>query len=164
MKRIKVDTKRLGVLIGIVVVIIIIIAFATSGNKDNKKPTEGDSKDGTSVIEGKKLSEKKEYKGLEISNVKFSVGESLTELTAEVVNNSGSDTEGQYVNFNVLDKDGNKIMAIGGYIDAIKVGESAKISTSFASNGKEVSSYDVQITETREEEPQDNGNQEEGNN
>ena len=146
MKKIKVDTKRLGVLLGIVVLIIVIITIAVSSNKDDKKPTEGDSEGGTSVVEGKKLSEKKEYKGLEISNVKFSVGESLTELTAEVVNNSGSDTVGQYINFNVLDKDGNKVMPVGGYIDPIKVGESTNISTRFPSNGKEASFYDVEIT------------------
>lgn len=155
MKKIKVDPKRLGVIIGIAVAIIIIIAIAVNGNKD-KQPTEGENNPEGSVVETKKLTEAKEYNGLEISNVKFTIGESLVLLEAEVTNNSDSDRASQYVNFNVLDKDGNKLTSVGGKIDAIGVGETKKISTRFPKIGSETSFYDVEITEKRTEEPQEN--------
>lgn len=155
MKKIKVDPKRLGVIIGIAVAIIIIIAIAVSGNKDKKK-VEGDENPVGSVVETKKLTEAKEYNGLEISNVKFTIGENLTELKAEVTNSSDSDKPSQYVNFNVLDKDGNKLTSVGGKIDAIGAGETKKISTRFPTIGTESNFYDVEITEKRTEEPQEN--------
>lgn len=161
MKKIKVDTKRVGMLIGIVVVIIIIIAVVVNSNKD-KKPAEGEENPVGSVVETKKLTEAKKYNGLEISNVKFTIEENLTKLEAEVINNSDSDKPSQYINFNVLDKDGNKLTSAGGKIDAIKVGETKKISTRFPKIGSETSFYDVEITEKRTEEPEDN--QEDTNN
>lgn len=155
MKKIKVDTKRVGILVGIVVAIIVIIVVAVNSGKD-KKPTGGEENPVGSVVETKKLNEAKKYNDLEISNVKFTIGENLIELKAEVTNNSDSDKPSQYVNFNVLDKDGKKLTSVGGKIDAIGVGETKKISTRFPKIGSEGSFYDVEITEKRTEEPEEN--------
>lgn len=160
MKDIKLDTKKLGIIIVSVVVILIIIVVAVSGGNKNKKEsnTNNNSNNDLSVIEGEKLSEVKEYKGLEVSNVKFTIGEKMTRLTASVANKSSADREGQYVNINILDENGNRITSTMGWINPVKVGETTEIGASFVSTGKENMAHNIEITEKREKEDNKNGN------
>lgn len=163
MKKTKVNPNRMALLIVIAIVLIVIIAiFVSSGKKEETDlPVENEAEQETIVVDGGKLAETKTYKGLEIKNAKFEVGKNQTKLIAEVVNNTGSDSESQYININVFDDEGNKIKSIGGSIDALKNGESKTIETNFLTTGKEVESYRVEITEIREEDEESKRIQEE---
>ncbi|MDE5831172.1 MAG: hypothetical protein K2H53_06180 [Clostridia bacterium] len=166
MKNTKVDSKRIGLFIAIALILIVIIAIITSGSK-NKNNVNGDNpQTGTTVVEGKKLAETKIYKGLEISNVKLTVkDDGMTGLTANVANNTGADTEGQYINIYILDENGKRITDFGGFIDPIEAGSSTMIYADFLTNGIEDSFYNIEITEKREEEQDTNSdNTENGEN
>ena len=154
MKGTKVDIKKLGILVAIIIIVIVIILIAVAGGKDKSKENQNTSETEPTVIEGRKLTETKMYKGLEISNVKFKVkDDGMTQLTADVANNTGSNTEGQYINIYVLDENGKRITDFGGFIDPIETGSSTSIIADFLTNGMESRAYDIEITETREEEP-----------
>lgn len=166
MKNTKVDIKKMGILIAILIFVIVVISIVVAGGKDKSKENQNNSETQPTVIEGKKLTETKKYKGLEISNVKFRIKEDgMTQLTADVANNTGSDTEGQYINIYVLDENGKRITDFGGFIDPIATGSSTTIIADFLTNGMEARAYDIEITETREEEPDTNNesSEDEGN-
>lgn len=150
MGNMKLDTKKLGIVIAIAVVIIIIIVIAVTGGNKNKNELNTNNNNDSSVVEGEKLSEVKEYKGLEVSNVKFTIGEKMTRLTADVANNTSNDREGQYVNINILDENGNKITSTMGWINSVKAGETTEIGATFVSTGNEKQAYNIEITEKRE--------------
>jgi hypothetical protein len=130
----------------------VVIALIIKGAKKQENPpvetgkTEGE----TTVIEGKKLAETKNYKGLEVTNVKFKIDDTMTLLTADVYNSTSKDIEAQWININVLDENGKRITSLGGYIDEIKPGETTPIASSILSNGEDKKAYDIEITETRE--------------
>lgn len=162
MKKTKVDNKRLGIVIGTAVIAIVVIALLVKGGSKNKKDvatdTNGTNNDVT-IISSDKLAETKEYKGLEITNVQIKIDDTMTELTADVRNNTSQDMEGQPININVLDKDGNRVTVVGGWIDAVKVGETTPIYASILSNGKDINAYDIEITQKREEATNEQNNE-----
>lgn len=165
MKNTKVDINKLGIIIAIVVIAIIIISIVIAKGKNNSEEIGNNITQESTVIEGRKLAEAKKYKGLEISNVKFTVKkDGMTGLTADVDNNTGVDTEGQYINIYVLDENGKRITDFTGFIDPIKTGESTIIYADFLTNGIEEEAYDIEITEKREEPDTDNENIEDNNN
>ena len=157
----KVNVKRVRLLVAIAIVAIIIIALIVKGSRDDGGKTAVDSDDNnqeTTVIEGRKLAEVKKYEGLEISNVKFEIDGTTTLLTADIRNGTSSNLDGQWININVLDKEGNRLTSIGGYIDAMEAGETIPLSSSILSNGKDTNAYDIEITPEREVVPTNNEN------
>lgn len=150
--------KQIGIMIAIVAIVLIgMIVLISMGSKDkNYLAEEEQGQAQTKVIEGEKLAEVKQYKGLDVSNVKFETKEDCTVVTADINNNTNVASEGQYININVLDKEGNKITDVRGYIDPIKVGGKTTLSTKFLSNGKEESAHDIEITEKREKKQEEN--------
>lgn len=141
---------RLVALIAIIIVVIIIIVNVTKGDKNGEKePSQSGLSQETMTISGDKLAEVKNYKGLQVSNVKFQINDKMTFLTADVYNATSTDVQGQYININVLDKDGNIIKSIGGYIDPVKAGETTPISSSIPSGAGDTEAYNIEITEQR---------------
>lgn len=140
------------VIIGIILIVIIAVIVVKS-----KKPEEEGGDTGEeieerepTVITGEKLTQVREYNGLEVSNVQFQLNGKTTLITADVKNNTGSDKEGQYVNVKVIDKKGKELTTIGGYIDPVKAGETVRFSSIILSNNEDDKAYDIEITPQEE--------------
>lgn len=145
-----VEKKRLYILIGVVAAIIVLI-IALTGNKDKKQVADTNTNNNeTKVMTTTKMAEVKQYSGFEISNVQFKVENNMIVIEADVKNNTGVDKKGEVININVLDKDGNKITSVGGYIDPVKAGETTPIYSTILANGAEDRVYDIEITDKRE--------------
>lgn len=145
--KIKLNKRAYIFLVGIVA-IIVIIALVSGGKKDeesNEPGTETKMEGDTRVITGEKLSEPKDFNGLEFTNVKFKIFDNTTWITAEVKNTSTKITEEQYVDFNVLDKQGNKILVIGGHVAELQPGETTLVSTSRLSEQNDAKAYNVEV-------------------
>ncbi len=146
------EKKRLYILIGAVaLIIVLIIAFTGKKDKNPVADTNTNSGEETKVMTTQKMAEVKQYSGFEISNVQFKVENNMIVIEANVKNNTGVDKKGEVININVLDKEGNKITSVGGYIDPVKAGESTPIYSTILANGAENKVYDIEITEKREE-------------
>ena len=145
------ETKKKAIIIGAGVVIILIIVLLVTGGKNKDKPVEGnDMSQETKVVEGEKLAEVKNYKGLEISNVKFEIKNSMTVITADVLNATSKKIHEQWLNVNVLDESGKRITSIGGHVGALEPGEKTIIDSSVLSSLDDVKAYDIELTEQRE--------------
>lgn len=146
------EKKRLYILIGAVAIIIVLI-IAFTGKKDKKPVADINANNGeeAKLMTTQKMAEVKQYGGFEISNVQFKVENNRIVIEANVKNNTGVDKKGEVININVLDKEGNKITSVGGYIDPVKAGESTPIYSTILANGAENKVYDIEITEKREE-------------
>lgn len=143
MNNTKVNTKNfaiIAIVIVFIVIMIMVISGGQRGSQDANKPFEA------KVLEGEELAEAKEYGGLDISNVKLQIEEQTTSVTADVVNNTGRDVDRQYVNINLLDKDGKIIDDLSGYIGEIKAGETGKMLGSFITSETTNDICNVEIT------------------
>ena len=150
--------KRLLIFIAIVAIICIII-IARNKSIQGKRTVEvnrGESGTEVTTISGQKLSEVKKYKGLEISDVKIEVSESLTKVTANAYNPTSTDIDAIEMNINIVDKSGNVITSMGGHIDAVAGGQTTPISAAILSEVDENAAYDIQFTEQNYDEPDDN--------
>ena len=153
----KLDTRKLFIFVGAIIFIIIVIALV-SGNK--KETVEDDKPAEANVLQGEQLAEVKEYGGLEISDVKFQIEDIMTEVTANVINNTEKDLESQYVNINILDKNGSVIADVGGFIDGIEAGGTGKMVGSFLTSEATSNAYNVEITDKKPQEPSNVNNEE----
>lgn len=155
------ETKKKAIIIGAVAVIILIIVIIAVGGKNKNKPVEGNSiAQETKVVEGEKLAESKNYKGLEISNVKFEIKNSMTKITADVCNATSKKIDDQWLNVNVLDESGKRITSIGGHVKSLEPGEKTIIDSSILSSLDDVKAYDIELTEQREIVKTEENNQE----
>ena len=86
--------------------------------------------DGTKVNTSNELSKTKKIDGLEISNIQLVENSNLSKITADVKNPTKK-TLGDYeVSIIMLDKAGKEIATVGGYIDKVEAGETAKLKAS----------------------------------
>ena len=149
------NNKRLRIVIVAAIFVVVIIAIiAKQSSNEGKQQAEATPppQEETTFIEGEKLAEVKKYKGLEISNVKFKVDDTMTLLTADVYNATSKKAEKQWININVLDKEGKRITSIGGCIGTVEPGAITRLSSSILSNTEDRQAYDIEITEQAPEE------------
>lgn len=148
-KRGKSNKGNMGVVlfIGIVLIAIIVIVVikVKKPNNEGGTPDETIEEREPTVITGEKLTQTREYNGLEVSNVQFQLNGKTTLITADVKNTTSADKEGQYVNVKVVDKKGKELTTIGGYIDPVKAGESVRFSSIILSNNEDDKAYDIEI-------------------
>lgn len=141
--------KRAYLFLAGIVAIIILIVLVSGGKKNEEEDsgvgTETKIEGDTKVITGDKLSETKNFNGLEFANVKFEIDDKTTSITAEVTNTSSKVTEKQFIDFNVLDKQGNKILAIGGHVAELQPGDTTIVSTTRVSEQNDAKAYNVEI-------------------
>lgn len=149
----KVDTKKMAICLGALVLVIIVIALIAGGGKKEVAKPDANVPAESNVITSDKLAEKKQYGELEIANVKFETEDKMTEVTADVINNTGSDVERQYVNINILDKNGEKITDITGFIEEVEAGGTGKMKGSFLTSEATNNAYNVEITRKQEQTP-----------
>ena len=91
---------------------------------------ETETVDGTKVNISEELNKTKEIEGLEISNIKLTEKENLSVLTADVKNPTNERLGDYDVNITLIDKEGNEIVTIAGYIDKVEAGETVELNTS----------------------------------
>ena len=155
------ENKKLGIIIIAIVVIIIIAitAFAIIWKKDDSKEiTENNAgqaeiqkgefykqnEDGSKENTSPKVAEKKDYDGLEIVNTKIVERNNVSKMTADVKNNSETTLGGHQINILLLDKSGNTIGTIPGYIDKVKPGETVQINASTSDDFANVYDYKIE--------------------
>lgn len=145
--KVKLNKRAILVLIGIIAVILIIVLVVRGGKEEDPNDTGADIRveGNTKIITGDKLSETKNFNGLEFSNVKFEINDVTTEIAAEVKNTTSKSTDEQYIDFNVYDKKGNKVVTIGGYVVSLAPGETTIVSTTRLTEENDTKAYNVEI-------------------
>lgn len=86
--------------------------------------------DGTRLNTSNKLQETKTFEGMEISNLQLTENNNVTLLLGTITNKSTTKQGGFPVNIKLVDKNGNEIITVVGYIEELKPGESTQLSTS----------------------------------
>ncbi len=153
--------KRLIILAIVVILIVTLIIVINNSRKEEEEvlPDEDETlitSDGkTKRIESNRLAEKRDYEGIEISNIRFEVTDEINCLLADVKNNTDKTTEEEFIDFHIYDKSGNQIDLLKGHILPLEPGEVQTISSTIATNGKELETYDVVVTKTEEPNPGD---------
>lgn len=138
-------------IITIVIVILVVVAFFIFKKKDTTpkvRPSETEEfvsilEDGTKQNTSNKLAETKEIEGLEISNIRLTEKDGLTLLLADVRNPGNKDNGDFGVDIKLVDKEGNELATIGGYIDSVKVGETVTLNITVTSSL--ANSYDFEV-------------------
>ncbi len=152
------ENKKRNIIIGIVILIIIVILIAVFGNKKNKnKQNENEQTDnqvteefvnvlddGTRLNTSNKLKETKTIDGMEISNFQLTAKDNVTILLGTITNKSDA-VKGDYpVNIKILDKQGNEIITVGGYIGELQPGATTQLNCSATFDY--ANAYDFEIT------------------
>lgn len=158
--------KKWWIFIGGVIVIIISLLIFKGMRKEGKKEenttkdyvtiiTSNDlernefievQEDGTRLNKSEKFSTTKTIEGLEISNIKLTEKDNLTQIYADVKNTTNKKVEGFYVTITFLNKDGDMIVGIGGYIPTVDANGTATLNTN--STGDFANAYDYTVTKT----------------
>lgn len=153
------EKRMIGVLILITVIVIIvgIVMSINKGKEENKGNNavveeQGDTaeefvqvmEDGTKLNISNKLKETKTIDGLEIGNLQLTTTGNVSVILGTVTNNTDSARGGYPIDLTILDKEGNKIIAIGAYIKELQPGQSTEFYTSATFDF--ANAYDFTIT------------------
>lgn len=133
------EKKFLIILVAVAIIIVIgIVIFKNVGKKEENTTPENQVveeyvkvlEDGTRLNTSDKLSQTKTFDGLEITNFQLTEKNNVTVLLGTITNKS-NETKGDYpVNIKILDKDGNEIITVGGYISPLEAGQSTQLNCS----------------------------------
>lgn len=137
----KKEKKMILILIVVACLIIAILFWWLRGrNEDNLETGETTQnvaaqefvqtlEDGTKLNTSNKLSETKQFQGLQIKNIQLTNKDDKTELIAEIENPTETDTQAILVDIVLYDKQGQEITTLGGRISPIKAGQTTQFST-----------------------------------
>lgn len=145
----------------IVIVLIIILVIAMGGKKkqtgDEQNPIENNinneniiteeyvekQEDGSKVNISEQLKQPKTIDGLEISNIRLVEEDGLSQIVADV-KNSSSITKGNFdIVITALDKKGNKLLELDGFIDKVEAGKAGIMNAYVTSDI--ANAYDITI-------------------
>ncbi len=133
--------KKGIIILGVIIVIAVIIVLIVNGNK-KKENTSNEVKnnsseefvkvleDGTKLNTSTKLSETKTFDGMEISNFQLTSQSGVTQLLGTIKNTSTTAKGGYPIKITILDKNGNTITTVTGYIKELQAGESTELNAS----------------------------------
>lgn len=147
------ERKFIIVLIIITIILGIIVIVRNSKNDENEIIDQEETQnqeyvnileDGTKLNTSNKLQETKIIDGLEITDIQLTEKENVTVLLATVKNNTEETKGGYPVNIKILDRSGQEIIIIAGYIGEIKAGESLQLNSSATFDY--ANAYDFEIT------------------
>lgn len=102
------------------------------------------SSNGTQTNTSETLAKTRQYAGLDITSVKLTATAKSTIFIAEFKNNTSEEVKGHTVKLTMLNKEGNEIVTINGYLGTTKPGETYTMYVS-SSNGEFINSYDYTI-------------------
>ena len=152
----KKEKRMIGIiiLIGIIIIAILMIISNIKKQKNNNETASEENvvteefvdvlDDGTKLNTSDKLHETKEFDGMQISNFQLTENNNVTLLLGTITNVSDSTKGGYPVNITILDKEGNEIVTVGGYIQELSAGESTQLNTSATFDY--ANAYDFTIT------------------
>lgn len=151
--------KKWWIFIGIIIVIIIALLIWSGSRKrtssendvgtDNQKEFVKVQEDGVKVNTSSKLSETKKIEGLEISNIKLTEKENVVEILADIKNTTNKDVEGFNTTMTFLDKDGQTIVIVNGYIPMVEANGTATLNTN--TGGNFADAYDFKIERSQQQ-------------
>ncbi len=142
--------KELIIVALIIILLLIVIIIATNANKESNEniqtPEAGiveENKveefvkvqlDGSKVNISEELSKTKIIEGLEISNIRLIENNNVSQVLAEVKNPTNGPLGDFSIGIIILDKEGNEITRIGGYIDRVEAGDTVELNSSATSD------------------------------
>jgi len=135
----KTKEKKMILILGLITIIVVIFAVITGNeNKTNEENKQEEVKeefvekleDGTRLNTSKKLHETKKIDGMEISNFQVTEKGNVTVLLGTIKNTSESKKGGYPVDITILDKQGNEIIDVVGYIGELEPGQSEQLNVS----------------------------------
>lgn len=142
--------KELIIVALIIILLLIVIIIATNANKESNEniqtPEAGiveENKveefvkvqlDGSKVNISEELSKTKIIEGLEISNIRLIENNNVSQVLAEVKNPTNGPLGDFSIDIIILDKEGNEITRIGGYIDRVEAGDTVELNSSATSD------------------------------
>ena len=140
-------------IIGLLVVLVIVILISIIVNK-NKDEIEKNNiideefveilDDGTKLNTSNRLKEAKMIDGMEITDFQLTESNNVTLLLGTITNKS-DEVKGDYpVSIKILDKQGNEIITVGGYIGELQPGQSTQLNCSATFDY--ANAYDFEIT------------------
>lgn len=150
--------KKWWIFIGIVILIIIaLLIFKSTKNtvKNDKNTVTTENEfieiqgDGTRLNKSEKFSTTKTVEGLEISNIKLTEKNNVTEILADVKNTTEKDIEGFFVIMTFLNKEGETIVILNPYIPTVEANGMATLNTN--SSGDFANAYDFTVVRMEEE-------------
>lgn len=151
----KKEKQMIWILIAITLVVIIIgIVMGINNRKEENKGEEVTNvveeefvnvlEDGTRLNTSNKLQETKTIDGMEVRNFQLTEKNNVSLLLGTITNVS-SETRGGYpVVIKIIDKEGNEIVTVGGYIPELEAGESTDLISSATFDY--ANAYDFTIT------------------
>lgn len=145
--------KKIALGILVVMATIIIIFFIVNSAKSSENTIIDNTQqeeiievleDGTKFNTSKKIKETKTIDGMEITNIQLTEKNNQTVLLGRITNNTKEKKGGYAVNITMLDKDGNKVVVLVGYIKELQPGESTALNVTATLDYS--NSYDFTIT------------------
>lgn len=139
----------------IILIVLALIILTIFGIFISKKftSTPNNKKRETYSHNGKGIVEDTEYKGIKFTNVSMVTEKGYTTFTATVTNESEEDIVTERVHINLLDKNGNSVIKLLGFIPGgLKKGESKQLTSSVQGKfdnvySKEIVDYSLQTEE-----------------
>lgn len=148
------EKRMIAVLVIITIIVIIIAVIRGNSQKDANKGQEENTEtkeefvqvleDGTKLNNSNKLQETKKIEGMEITNIQLTEKGNVTLLLGTVTNVSDTTQGGYPVNVKIIDKTGEEIITVAGFIGQLKPGENTQLSTSATFDY--ANAYDFMIT------------------
>ncbi len=139
--------KKKILIITSIIVIIIILAISTTIIYKNQTQNKINNQTDNIVVNNNKLSEKKEYTGLEIQNTKIEKQDNQTNFTFTIKNNKQEKYSGGYARIECLDKKGNEIGNLIIYIPEIEKESSIEVNASTDMDIQEIYDYKIVSSE-----------------
>ena len=154
----KEEKKYILILIVVVIIILAVIFFATRKNNKNEEVPQDSTienevvedkyvsvlSDGTKINTSEKIKESKIIDELKLDSLQISEKDGVTTILGTITNDTNQ-TRGDFsVNVKLVDKEGNEITTITGYIRLLNPGESTQFNC--ASNAKYVNAYNFELT------------------
>ena len=159
-KTMRKSKKRLIIILIIITIVVTSIYFVINNKnkkeqlEENKNETQQVQKenqenieileDGTKLNISKKIKETKKVDGLEFSEIEITEKDNVTVILANVKNPTKETKKDYILDIKALDKNGNEITSLSGYIGEIKPNETISFTTSATFDFANV--YDIVIT------------------
>ena len=159
---------NIGIIIFIVIIIIgSIILLANNRIKENEKTDENlqnnenisivqdneeivnpyveEMEDGQVENNSPELKEEKQFKEIEVTNIKFvyNPGNKMTTITADLINKGTQEQLQEIVKLKILGQNGEEIATIEGLIPNIKPGETKKLRSSATANLSNATNFEI---------------------
>ena len=150
MKKVKINKKAIIIIVIILLVIIAIIKIIYKKNKKNTTDEESNQsyaqvmEDTSKVNISEKMKETKDVDGLQVSNIKITETDNISSMKANITNTTSSEIPDTILEIKFVNKAGNEIVTVSGYVGKISPGETVPFEASIAANFADA--YDCIIT------------------